>query len=141
MSSCCSNSCDTPAPPKKHICPVNGKLYKAVSLKTVLHQVKEPWMLTNPDLPYYYCDDPECTVFYFSADNSVITREAMRVLKGQGEHEKNSLLCYCFNIDFEMAASNPELKRFVIDRTRDGLCACDARNPSGQCCLKHFPKD
>lgn len=141
MSSCCSKACDTPTPPKQHICPANGKVYKAVSLKTVLHHLKEPWTLTNLDRSYYYCDDPECAVFYFSADHSVIRREAIRVSNGQGEPKKNTLLCYCFNIDFEMAAANPELKKFVIDRTREGLCACDARNPSGQCCLKHFPKN
>jgi len=30
------------------------------------------------------------------------------------------------------------IKAFVIQQTKEGLCACESRNPSGRCCLADF---
>jgi len=38
------------------------------------------------------------------------------------------------------AATQPDAKSFVIEKTKGHFCECEARNPSGKCCLKDFPK-
>jgi len=30
------------------------------------------------------------------------------------------------------------MKAFVVQQTKEGLCACEARNTSGRCCLADF---
>ena len=140
MPDCWSGSCGMDASPKRHRCPVNGQEYKAVSAKTILHHIKEPWSWEEKQQAYYFCEDPDCDVVYFGQDDSTINTAALRTAVGIKEKNKKAMLCYCFGISFSSAAKNPEIKQFVTDKTRNGLCACETRNPSGRCCLKDFPK-
>jgi hypothetical protein len=51
-------------------------------------------------------------------------------------------LCYCFDIrfsDLSDAAAAKQCREFVINQTRNKVCACEQRNPSGRCCLRDFP--
>ncbi|MDQ6957466.1 MAG: hypothetical protein Q9M21_09760, partial [Mariprofundaceae bacterium] len=54
------------------------------------------------------------------------------------------MLCHCFDIsqsDYSKALQSKEsgaMKAFVIQQTKDKLCACESRNPSGRCCLADF---
>ena len=141
MSDCCSTSCDSDGVPKTHRCPVNGKVYKAISLKTVLHQIAEPWCWDGLQDTYFFCDDPDCEVVYFAQDDSVIKKSDLRMPEGAKEGSKGALLCYCFGVSFHDAVENPEIRQFVIEQTKKGICACEIRNPSGKCCLKDFPKE
>ncbi|MCF6204409.1 MAG: hypothetical protein L3J59_12215, partial [Methylococcaceae bacterium] len=56
----------------------------------------------------------------------------------------NNKLCYCFDVnvaEYIQALKNntaSEIKNFVIQKTKSGECACEIRNPSGQCCLANF---
>ena len=43
MSDCCHSGCDTGYSSRTHRCPVNGRAYKPVGLKTILHHIKAPW--------------------------------------------------------------------------------------------------
>jgi hypothetical protein len=90
-------------------------------LKTVLHQIAEPWCWDGLQDTYFFCDDPDC--------------------EGAKEGSKGALLCYCFGVSFHDAVENPEIRQFVIEQTKKGICACEIRNPSGKCCLKDFPKE
>jgi Zinc binding domain len=140
MSDCCSSSCNLDTPPKKYRCPVNGKKYMQVSAKTIMHHIKKPWAWEEKQQAYYFCEDPACEVVYFGQDNSVIKKSALRTIVGIKEKSQSKLLCYCFGISFEEAAKKSEIKQLVIEKTKNNLCACDTRNPSGRCCLKDFPK-
>ena len=140
MSDCCSTSCDTAAPPKKYLCPANGKAYHAVSSTTILHHIKEPWGWNHREQGYYFCDDPQCEIAYFGEDNSVIKKSALRTIVGIKENSSSRLICYCFGITMDQAEGNSEMKEFVIRETKEHTCACDIRNPSGRCCLKDFSK-
>jgi len=140
MSDCCSSSCDIGTPSKRHRCPVNSKEYKEVTIKTILHHIKEPWSWKEKQQPYYFCEDPDCDVVYFGQDNSVINTAALLTTVGIKEKNPSAMLCYCFSVSFSVAAENPEIKQFIADKTRSGVCACETRNPSGKCCLKDFPK-
>lgn len=139
MSNCCSSSANSRSKQKKHCCPNNGIEYKEVAIKTILHHLKEPWGL-NEEQTYFFCSDPKCAVIYFAEDDSVIKQSELRSKVGIKENDHHALVCYCFNISFADAEKNPNLKQFVTDKTKEGVCACDIRNPSGKCCLKDFPK-
>jgi len=140
MSDCCSSSKSENQAPKKYTCPVNGKKYSQVSFATVAHHIQEPWNLKNTEQAYYFCEDPECNVVYFGQDNSIIEQDALRTIVGIKQKSNESLVCYCFGVNRQEAASNPEAKAFVIENTKNHTCVCEVRNPSGKCCLKDFPK-
>ena len=140
MSDCCSkSSCVSTETYDTHRCPVNGKEYKGVSEKTILHHIKTPWLWRRTSHEYYFCDDPECEVVYFGQDNSVINTSELRTTVGVKEKSGDALVCYCFGVTTQQAATNPEAKEFVVKETKEHVCECEARNPSGKCCLKDFP--
>ena len=140
MSDCCSTSCTTDVFPKKHICPVNGKEYGLVSSNTIKHHVKAPWAWSEKNQGYYFCSDPNCRVVYFGQDDSIIEKEAVRTEVGVKERSENALVCYCYGISKLDAQTNPRIREFVVEETKQKRCACESRNPSGKCCLKDFPK-
>jgi len=136
MVSCCSSS-KTQVQPKKHKCPVTGKLYNSVSSTTILHHVNEPWKFKNTRQSYYFCDDPDCEVVYFGEDDSIIKKSSLRTEVGIKETNPDALICYCFGVS-KVESSSKEIKAFVIENTKNKICACTTRNPSGRCCLKDF---
>jgi hypothetical protein len=140
MSDCCASSRSKSNTSKVHRCPVNGKEYKEVSVATILHHITAPWSWGSKDQAYYFCDDPGCDVVYFRRDNTVIEKSKLRTHVGIKEMSPDSLVCYCFGISASEAAHNPEVRSFVQQKTKEHVCACEARNPSGRCCLKDFPK-
>lgn len=139
MSDCCSKTCSGGVSHNRHICPVNGKQYKEVTIKTVLHHIKQPWDGQDRSRNYYFCDDPECDVVYFGNDNTIIGKSAIRTAVGVKEKSGHALVCYCFGITVNEAVLHPEARAFVIEKTKEQVCECEARNPSGRCCLKDFP--
>jgi len=54
------------------------------------------------------------------------------------------MLCYCFDISeaaYRIALADgmaKAMKAFVVQQTKEGLCACESRNTSGRCCLADF---
>ena len=135
-----TDGCSSVSRQKRHKCPVNGNEYKEVPSKTIMHHIKEPWIWEVKQQAYFFCEDPECDVVYFGQDNSVIKASALRTTVGLKKKLKDSLLCYCFGISFSDAENNPAIKQFVIEKTKNNICACESQNPSGKCCLKDFPK-
>ena len=139
MSDCCcsSTNCNV-IPLEKHTCPSNGKQYKTIPTRTVTHHVKRPWDFDTDGKVFYFCDDPECNVVYFTNVDSVITTSEMRTDVGIKSESPESMLCYCYGITQADFKENPSIKDFVIEQTKLGLCSCETSNPSGKCCLKYF---
>jgi len=140
MSDCCSPKNENHSSPRKFECPVNQEKGTEVSLKTILHHIKSPWRIMLTEQSYYFCDAPDCDVVYFGADNSVIRKEQLRIRVGIKEKSVDTLICYCFGVNKRQAFSDPAIKTFVINQTKNGICSCETSNPSGRCCLKGFPK-
>ena len=138
MSECCNKSWAHQYPTKYH-CPVNGKEYGAVALKTILHNIKNPWAANLTDQGYYFCTDPSCQVVYFGQDGAMISVSQMRTEVWQKQSQPDSTVCYCFGVSMQQAGVQA-IKDFVIQKTKESLCACEIANPSGRCCLKDFPK-
>lgn len=139
MTHCCAPSGQT-AHPKKNICPANGLAYAQVSAQTLLHHVKNPWLWQEKPQGYYFCDDPLCDVVYFGEDGAVFTTSDVRTVVSAKNSAPEALICYCFGISRAAALSNPAMKAFVVQKTKDGLCSCTTHNPSGRCCLKDFAR-
>lgn len=140
MSNCCASSCNEKTPTRRHRCPVNGLEYFEVSEKTLLHHIKSPWMRSNKKQEYYYCDDPNCDVVYFGEDDSLIRKFELKTPIGIKEEKPDSLICYCFGITRAEAMKTPGIKKYVVQKTKEGMCTCETSNPSGRCCLKDFTR-
>ena len=140
MSDCCSSNCLPETPLRKHVCPVNGIEYSKVSLKTILHHIKKPWQWNTTIENYYFCNDPNCDVVYFGEDDSIIYKDDLRTTVGIKDKSSKSIICYCFGVSKQNFSQDKTIKDFVIHQTKDQMCGCEIRNPSGKCCLKDFPK-
>lgn len=141
MSDCCNSN--TSLPPVA-VCPVNGQQYSAVSLRTVLHQIRQPWQQRLTAQRYYFCDDPDCEVVYFGNDQHVILRHQLRQIVGQKSTAPDKPICYCFDIRLTDILTQPHaagLKSYVTAHTGNAVCDCEIRNPSGKCCLRDFPRN
>ena len=137
MSDCCSSTNPTPCRQDTHVCPMDGKVYKAVSEQTFLQHVRQPWKRKSQ--PMYFCSNPDCPVVYFGEDDTVLTQDALRTAVGIKNGSDEVTICYCFGVSRGEAKKDPGLRDFVIEQTRRKRCACEIRNPSGKCCLKDFP--
>lgn len=139
MSDCCSNHVTKII---TRICPKCGVSCKSVENKTLFHQVKFPENQIILEENYYFCVSKNCPVGYFSSTNHIIPKHSLRTYQ-EIEDDK---LCYCFDINTEQYlsalkvnnADNDKIKKFVIQKTKSGDCACEVKNPSGQCCLAKF---
>ncbi len=140
MSNCCSASAPDNSHPKKYPCPVNGREYAEVSVRTIRHHIKASWDWVPTAERYFFCDDAECDVAYFGADDSVILKSHLRTRIGIKEHAGDNLLCYCFGVSKAAFSQQPSTRNFIVAQTKAGLCSCETSNPSGRCCLKDFPK-
>lgn len=137
MSDCCN-----PQTPSKttQTCPECGSVCKSVGMPTLYHQVRFPENQGLVADTYHFCAAKQCSIAYFSIDGQRIAKQHLRTCT----EIQNDKLCYCFDIDAGQYLSAMRanqfapIKDFVIQRTKVGECACEIRNPSGQCCLAHF---
>lgn len=141
IADCCSDAECTTAHPKKHNCPSCGEEQAEVSARTIAHHIKQSWQWEESDQKYFFCDNPQCNVVYFGENNSTILKPQLRTQMGLKENSDDALLCYCFGISKADVINNPRIKDFVIEKTKQRLCSCETNNPSGRCCLKHFPNN
>lgn len=140
MTDCCSTAKTQSTPNNTSPCPNGATPCRAVKCKTVIQHVKRPWDLVDKDRHYFFCEDPDCDIVYFSDDGLIIRHAELRTKVGVKDTSENATLCYCFGVSRGDALKDPSLKNFVKSRTKQSLCSCETRNPSGLCCLKNFPR-
>ena len=137
MSCCCD------AKPKKgrSDCPECGQNPLPVSRQTMLHQIQFPDNQHIPEGDYAFCANNGCPVAYFSNHN-MIQKEKLRAF----QPNQTAMLCYCFDVSksaYRKALKSNvsgEIKAFIVQQTKDKLCACEFWNPSGRCCLVDFKR-
>ena len=136
MSDCCTFH------PSGHMhreCPQCGTQCKAVTLKTLWHNLRFPDYLSTPVDNYFFCPTVDCQVGYFSPTTVI----ALHTLKAYPQIQQG-WLCYCFDLSqaqYRIALKSgyaDNVKNFIIQQTKSGNCACEIKNPSGQCCLAKF---
>lgn len=91
---------------------------------------------------YSFCSASECPVVYFEEQGRQrFTNDDLRVRVGVKVKTDPIPLCYCFGFDEshireEISATGATTVPERISKLiREGLCACDTRNPAGVCCL------
>ena len=118
-----------------------------VSRKTILLTVKPEFLEEALNGTYGFCQARECPVVYFEKQqNRVFMIEDLRTAVGIKPGADPIPLCYCFGFDEnhlreEISQTGTTTIPERISRLiREGLCACDVRNPSGKCCLGEVNK-
>ncbi len=134
--SCCSTS---HRPPATRSCPVSDFRSTPVEWSTVA-------ALAAGSVPrrqtFWLCEDSDCDVVYFGEDGTLLGTRDVRVIPSfKGSPSQNDLVCYCFlysrqDIEDELKASGETtIFERISAEVKAGNCACEARNPSGKCCL------
>jgi hypothetical protein len=140
MTECCESKPSSCISQNRGRCPVNGKEYGAVGVKTILHHLAEPWRNNLKSQSYYYCTDEKCDIVYFGQDRSAISKSALRTKVGVKDNSPERSVCCCFGVSYTAAENDEAAKEFVTEMTRQSLCSCETSNPSGRCCLKDLSK-
>ena len=115
---------------------------RPVSRKTVLLMLKPDVLERAMHGNYSFCSARDCSIVYF--ENKVsqqFTVDDLRLRVGIKVKDDPIPLCYCFGFDEKHIreeierTGNTSIPEKVSRLIREGLCACEARNPSGMCCL------
>lgn len=138
---CCLVTENTPAPPRAE-CPISKTPSRRVQSRTLEHLLKPEKVAAIQSAQYYYCTDPNCKVVYFSNESVpffAVDDVAVKVLSKDNGDSVN--VCYCFNwtrarIKEELANTGTSTASMQIAKeVKAGNCACDIKNPKGECCL------
>jgi hypothetical protein len=115
---------------------------RPVSRKTVLLMLKPHLLEQAMSGTFSFCAAPDCPLVYFEEQGTQrFTTDDLRVTVGVKARVDPIPLCYCFG--FDESHMRDEISRTGATRMssrigaliREGLCACEERNPSGGCCL------
>lgn len=123
--------------PPSSLCPTNhqpGQRVDTVTLKALL--ARPLTALTAAE--YRFCRAPDCPTVYYSADGAQCFTEADLRERVFHKHlaETDAPVCYCFGYTVGDVATQPRATIELIQAgIRAGQCACDIRNPQGECCL------
>jgi len=122
-------------------CPTCGKSGYVVDGATVKSMLAVSLRHVQ-DIIYRFCANADCDVVYYSDEAQTFTTHEVRERVYQKEPESDDvLICYCFqhtpgDIRQQFSQSN---HKTIIDDINTGIhagqCACDWRNPQGNCCL------
>lgn len=115
---------------------------RAVSRKTVMLMLK-PDLLGQPITgKFSFCSARDCPVVYFEDEGKRwFTVDDLRTRVGLKAKEDPIPLCYCFGFDESHLreeishTGETTIPEKISSLIREEFCACDARNPSGMCCL------
>ncbi len=123
-------------------CPVSGTKGKRVDTATVKCLLSVS-LREVQDTQYYFCRDADCSVVYFTSDGTqIFSLSEVRERVYQKEPDSSSVLvCYCFRYtvgDIRQEAERTNTSP-IVEAIHAGIradqCACDWRNPQGDCCL------
>ena len=142
MSGCCfspENGADTDPQCAAGICPACATKATPVSTLTVKSLVRDHTRVSKGST-YWFCRTPNCEVVYFSG-GMVFRKADVKVRVGFKECEDPIPLCYCFGYDREdvrrdiEASGTSKIPERIKAEIQAGFCACEVKNPSGNCCL------
>src|SRR5262249_31667765 len=91
---------------------------------------------------YSFCSAPDCSIVYFQdSGNQQFIVNDLRIRVGLKAKGDPIPLCYCFGFDEKHIrdeihqTGNTTVPETVSRLIRESLCAREARNPAGVCCL------
>ncbi len=120
---------------------------RPVSRKTVLLMLKPGLLERAMQGNYSFCSERDCSIVYFEDKGSQqFTVDDLRIRVGLKVNDDPIPLCYCFGFDEKHirdeieGSGNTSVPEKISRLIREGMCACDDRNPSGMCCLGEVNK-
>ncbi len=120
---------------------------RPVSRKTVLLMLKPGLLERAMHGNYNFCSERDCSIVYFEdKGRQQFTVDDLRIRVGLKVNDHPVPVCYCFGFDEKHIrdeieqTGNTSVPEKVSRLIREGLCACDDRNPSGVCCLGELNK-
>lgn len=128
--------------PAKAACPVSGTLSRKVQRRTLEHLLKPEKLGLLRDVQYYCCRETNCDAVYFSNENAPFFTTADLPVKVFAKDQGDEVpVCYCF--DWTRARIKQQIKETgqsaaaveIAREIKAGNCACDIKNPKGECCL------
>ena len=120
-------------------CPHCGEMGRRVSGATIKCMLRVP-LTAYREGDYWFCRTAQCPVVYFSGDGAQTFAEAdLREPVFQKHAERaETPICYCFGFsvgDVQQPEQAVHALAVIQAGVRAGQCACDWRNPQGDCCL------
>lgn len=121
------------------LCGSRGKVVNTQTLKALLAVSLENVRATD----YRFCRTESCSVVYFSTGGEQTFTEIDLREPVHQKHPMNDdvFVCYCFRhtpgtIRTELLTIRAStVIKTITDGLKSGQCACDIRNPQGDCCL------
>ena len=148
---CCTPSAKTVSQStktKQKTCPSCGQKGRWVDSATLKSQLSVSIRQIQKDVTYRFCSTQDCDVVYYAQDGEqYFTTEHIRVPVYQKAAASDDVpICYCFQYSTE--GIRQEIQQtghtIAIDDINAGIqaeqCACDWRNPQGNCCLGNVTK-
>lgn len=140
---CCLETANTPPLPARAACPTNQQVGQAVDSLTLKALLAIPLTVVSSTQDYRFCAAPDCPTVYYRVDGQQVFHEADLREQVYQKHRQDdqTLVCYCFQHTVKDIRTEIERtgKSAVVERItagiRAGQCACDIRNPQGECCL------
>lgn len=126
----------------KTTCPICGKKGRSVDNATLKSMLAVSLRLVQDSL-YRFCASPDCDVVYYSESSTqtFTTRQVRERVYQKELGSEDVLICYCFQhttLDVRQHVAKSLQATLIADINsgiRAGQCACDWRNPQGNCCL------
>ena len=134
------NCCAESVPAGRRDCRACQGPSHPVPLRTMLLMLKPELFGEVGEQQYRFCASPDCRVVYFSGARC-FTTDDLRVRVGLKEQDGLLPLCYCFGFSEQdvrreiEATGQTTIPQRIAALTKERLCACAERNPSGACCL------
>lgn len=124
-----------------------GEQSRPVSRKTILLMLKPELLEQAMTGTYGFCSARNCPIVYSEDQGSHrFTIDDLLLRVGLKVKEDPIPLCYCFGFDEShirdeiSRTGNTNIPERISAFIRQGLCACETRNPSGMCCLGEVNK-
>jgi hypothetical protein len=123
-------------------CPITNTQGKKVDGATVKSLLSVSLRAVK-DTQYYFCREGNCDVVYFSEDGEQLfyIHDVREHVYQKEPQNPDVLICYCFHhstksIRQELETTgNTSAINDIKAGIQSGQCACDWRNPQGDCCL------
>jgi hypothetical protein len=123
-------------------CPVNQQVGQRIDTLTFKALLALP-LTELKSAAYRFCGAPDCPVVYYSGDGTQLFGEDQLRETVYQKHpgDDEAPVCYCFghtrgSIRAELVLTGESTVVEQIEAgIRAGQCACDIRNPQGNCCL------
>ena len=132
---------------KNESCPQCSNKGQSVDNATIKSLINVSLHRVN-DVKHRFCASVDCAVAYFAEDGSetFFTHELRERVYQKEPAADDVSVCYCFfhTLGDIRASIDNEGKSMIVDDINEGIrqgqCACDWRNPQGNCCLGNVIK-